>query len=74
MHHQVCTVSPTLARAWASPGAVPFLPPPNPAAVTAPTVCACGEPLTMEMERDLGECVECQFRAALLAEGRRCGA
>ena len=37
-----------------------FLPP-------APRVtkfCACGEPLTMEMELDAGECVDCMADAA----------
>jgi hypothetical protein len=75
MRFQVCTVSPALARAWASARErVPFLPPPEPApdpcAVIAPSACACGAPFEMEMERDLGECVDCAFRAAEAAYGR----
>jgi len=62
MRFQVCTVSPTLARAWASARErIPFLPPP--VAVADPG-CACGQPLDMEMERTEGRCVNCAFQAA----------
>jgi hypothetical protein len=56
MHHSVCTISParaTLAR---------FLTPPP----AAPSRCACGEPLTLEMEVDAGRCVDCLFRTRIL--------
>lgn len=59
MHHQVCTISPH--RAILAPF---FCSPPDPVGVQAPEVCACGEPLDLEMERDLGECVCCQAEAA----------
>lgn len=41
---------------------VPFLPPPPPR-------CACGEALTLEMERDCGTCVDCQAEAAGVSNG-----
>lgn len=71
MQHQVCTVSPALARAWAAVQArVPFLPAPdegfdqiNPAALR-PATCVCGEPLDLEMEKDEGQCINCAFAAA----------
>lgn len=67
MRFPVCTVSPALARVWAR-DKVPFLPaPPDPTAVTAPKVCACGAALEMEMEKDLGECVDCDYEAAMRA-------
>lgn len=39
----------------------PFLPP----APDTPPLCACGEPLSMECETDLGACVSCQAEEAL---------
>lgn len=61
MHHQVCTISPHRAIL------APFLPAPDlismAMGVTAPTICACGGALELEMERDLGECVNCQAMA-----------
>lgn len=66
MRFQVCTVSPALARAWdAARARIPFLPAPDPTTVTAPKVCACGAALEMEMEKDLGECVDCGYKAAI---------
>lgn len=44
---------------------IPFIPMPHPAEFR---LCACGEPLTLEMEHDEGTCVECQARAAQLAQ------
>lgn len=64
MHHQVCTISPHRAIL------APFLPVPdlNPAlAVAVPTVCLCGGAIDMEMERELGMCVNCQAEAAGLS-------
>lgn len=29
-----------------------------------PELCPCGEPLTLEMERDVALCVDCQAEAA----------
>lgn len=40
--------------------AFPFLPP----APRVTTFCACGEPLTLEMEIDAGECCDCMAEAA----------
>jgi hypothetical protein len=39
---------------------VPFLPP----RPVAPARCACGAEITLEMERDLGECCDCMAEAA----------
>jgi len=65
MHHQVCTIAPT--RAILAPF---FCSLPDPVAVQAPEVCACGEPLDLEMERDLGECANCQAEAAGVSNRR----
>lgn len=62
MHHQVCTISPHRAIL------APFLPAPTPPMVTRR--CACGEPLTMEMELDVNSCVECQARVRILDRRR----
>lgn len=43
-------------------GITRFIPLPNPREFKQ---CACGEPLTMEMEHDAGSCVECQARTAI---------
>ncbi len=50
---------------------VPFLPAVqeeidamNPA-ILRPATCACGAALEMELERDLGECVDCSYKAAI---------
>jgi hypothetical protein len=69
MRHQVCTVSPALARVRAiAEELAPFLPAaPDPNSVTTPKTCACGADLTMEMEKDLGECVDCGYKAAMAA-------
>lgn len=46
------------------PAPVAFLPRPREA-----QRCACGELLTMEMERDSGQCTDCMATAAILREG-----
>lgn len=53
MQHQVCTIAPGLATL------APFLLAPTPV-----ERCACGEALSLEMERDCGVCVDCQAEAA----------
>ena len=55
---------------WIGASRVPFLPPPSPVSVAAPSVCACGAALTLEMERDLGECVDCSAEAAGVSNRR----
>ena len=57
MRFPVCTISPFRAIL------APFLPAP-PQAPPSPSLCACGEPLDMEMERTEGRCVECAFAEA----------
>ena len=44
--------------------APPFLPAPGDA--SAPQLCVCGEPLSLEIERDHGHCVNCQAAATLV--------
>lgn len=65
MHHPVCTLSPHRAIL------APFLPSPTPGPDTPPPpeFCACGEPLTREMERDEACCVECLAEAAGVSHG-----
>ncbi len=58
MQHQVCTLAPGLATL------APFF-------CTPPQTCACGEPITLEMERDLGVCLDCQAEAAGVSQGVR---
>ena len=41
---------------------IPFVPMPHPREFSQ---CACGEPLTLEMEHDVCQCVECQRKQAL---------
>jgi len=66
MHRQV---SP---QPWLGARPVPFLTGPGPqVAVLAPERCACGEPLDLEMERDLGQCCNCQAEAAGVSNGGR---
>ena len=64
MQYQVCT----RAQDHASQGPFVYVPP-DPM-VSAPEFCACGSALEMEMERDLGECVDCQAEAAGLSNRR----
>ena len=43
----------------------------QPLAEPKPTVCACGAAFEMELERDLGQCVDCAWEAAKAAPGVR---
>lgn len=66
MHHQVCTIAP--ARAILAPF-LPSLPPPATFPDLASRFCPCGGRLDLEMERDLGLCVDCQAEAAGVSHG-----
>lgn len=51
---------------------IPFIPSPSPGLVPPSPrleLCACGEPLELEMERDEGLCVDCQAERAGCSNG-----
>jgi|GEM_PF-7001532 len=54
MQHQLRTIAPGLSIL------TPFIPAP----LAVQQFCTCGEHLSLEMERDLGTCVDCQAEAA----------
>ena len=67
MHHGVCTLAP--ARAILAPflPSLPLTTLPDPD--LASRFCLCGARMDMEMERDLGLCVDCQAEAAGVSHG-----